>query len=157
MSSEKFLTKDLLRSAGELLSSFGDIDKLDRGIVLKLIQSIPLPEDIQKPPQELSSTGEVDATLGTLIFKYSNRLDELQGLLDEARAGVADEVIAARDKVSRSTPQHIIDAKLSYNPSYSKMKARVDRLKRFVELLEAMKWMSVRRGEMLMELYRKEF
>jgi len=157
MTDEKFLSKDLLRSAGELLSSFEDVDKIDRGLVLSLIQAIPLPEDIQKPPEEISTTGELDAVLGTLVFKYSNRLDDLQGLLDEVKAGVADTVIEARDKVSRSTPQHIIEAKLAYDSGYTKMKARVDRMKRFVELLEALKWMVIRRGEMLQEVYRKEY
>jgi len=156
-SDKKFLSKDLLHSAGELLSSFEDVDRVDRGLVLSIIEAIPLPDDIQKPPREIATTGELDATLGTLVFKYSNRLDDLQGLLDEVRAGVADSIIEKRDRVSRSTPQHIIEAKLAYDSNYTKMKARVDRMKRFVELLEALKWMCVRRGEMMQEIYRKEY
>lgn len=157
MSDEKFLSKDLLRSAGQLLSSFGDVDKLDRGTVLKIVKAIPLPEDIAKPPLEFSSTGEMDAALGVLLFKYSTRYDDLQGLLDEARAGVADKIIDERDRVSRSTPAHIIDAKLAYDSGYMKLKARVEHLKRFVELLDALKWMCVRRTEMMQEIYRKEY
>jgi len=154
----KFLTKDLLKSASSVLSSFEDVDAADRMLILKIVRAIPIPMKLgdSGPTGLISETTDLDAALATMHLKYASRYDDMSSLLDESKASVATEEIEARDKVSRSTPEHIIKARLSFNPEYMRLKERVNRLKRFTEFLDALKWMAVRRTEVTQEIYRKE-
>ncbi len=156
-SGNKFLSGRLIKSARELLDSFDGVDVKDRSLVLKVIKSVPIPEKITNVSALMSETGEMDATISTLSLKYTDALDQLEAHLDMVRAGIANTEIEARDKVSRSTPSHIIDAKLSFSPKYVEARKKANRLKRFVELLDAMKWMIVRRHEAVQAIYHKEF
>lgn len=153
----RFLSGRLIKSARELLDSFVSVDVKDRSLVLKVIKSVPVPEKITNVSALLSETGEMDATISMLSLKYTDALDQLEAHLDFVRAGIANTEIGARDKVNRSTPSHIIDAKLSFSPNYVEARKKANRLKRFVELLDAMKWMIVRRHEAVQAIYHKEF